>query len=134
MMVFDRGDMGRIDGSMGIGAPCVNEPIVQVLRLVACGRTFAEGDGALVSPLTGDGSGDSGWAADIAGTYCGTAGALSRAINDFLNQEEVLDVRVLVESIAWPADDMLRSECFRFSSRGPAALGSSGSTASAKYS
>jgi hypothetical protein len=111
---------------MGIGAPLEGTPFVHVARLVAAGR-------CLVGPLTfaelaaGDGAGDKGCT-----VVCwGTAGALSRATNERLNQDEVFELR-LGEASGESFADV--SDCLRPNSRDDEDLRRSGSKASWKNS
>jgi hypothetical protein len=122
----DKGEIGRIDGNIGIGAPPAGRtPLVHVALLFTEGLTLFVDD-AFRSEADG-------FCIDLAlASYWGTAGALSRAIRDRRNQEgfDVVD-GVSCESLA---DLKLRSECFRPSSREADDFGRRGSIASAKNS
>ena len=98
-MVFDSGETGRIEGSIGIGAWCREIPLAHVLRFAALGRTLKLERGSVSLTFAGDRGGVVVCAVgpgifDGAAIYWGTAGALSRATNDFLNQADVFEVRV----------------------------------------
>jgi hypothetical protein len=122
---WDKGEIGRIDGNIGIGAPPVGRvPLVHVALLFAEGLTLFVDD-ALRSNADG-------FCIDLGlGSCWGTAGALSRAIRDRRNQEGFVVGAVSCESLA---DLKLRSECFRPSNREVDDFGRRGSTASAKNS
>lgn len=134
--VAENGEMGRIDGKIGIGAAFAGfVPWVQVALLFANGRALmvAFGSGAMViwaGPLvacTGEGLGD---ATCVFVVWVGTAGPFSLPTKDFRNHDGFDDNRGLsVESFRHFESIF---ECFLESNRDD--LGRKGSAASVKYS
>ena len=122
---FGKGEIGRIDGNIGIGAPPAGKtPLVHVALLFAPGFAFFD-----VFRSTAE-----GFCIDLVlESRRGTAGALSLAIRDLRNQEgfDVVVGGVSCESLA---DLKLRSDCFRPSKRDADDFGRKGSIASAKNS
>lgn len=126
--------MGLIDGRIGIGAPTKGvTPLVQVARFAAEGRLLAMGvvSGVFACPglMWSAGAGDS--VRDLLGC-CGTAGALSRVMRDFLNHDG-LEVRGGASLASLLGFDSI-VERFLPSSRLVDDFGCNGSCASEKYS
>lgn len=127
--------MGRIEGSIGIGAALLElVPLAHVARLFANGRYFVvdvcSGAASILTVLawTGDRSGERSC---IGAEWVGTAGEESRMM-DFLNHDGLLEFAGLsVESLC-DLPSML--ECFFPRRRAVADFGRKGSTASVKYS
>ena len=89
----DNGEMGLMVGSIGIGAT-FEGPLVQVVRLLGCGRAFTTGTSLMVAACTGCGLGVT---ISLLVGCCDVPVALSvRPIRDFLNQEGLEDVGVVV--------------------------------------
>ncbi len=92
-----KGEIGLIEGRIGIGAALDGKPFAQVARLVLFGRGFWLGicTGSVVFECVGCGRVDATGGATCDSDWVGTIGALlSRVTSDFLNQEEVLVVRL----------------------------------------
>ena len=110
---------------MGMGAPIVGAvPSAHVDRLLTAGLNFCvKGFDSCKGAV---------WIGFALGSCCGTAGALSLAISDLLNQDGFAEKGD--DSFVSLADLKLRSECFRPRSRAVEDFGRRGSTASLKYS
>lgn len=123
MTSAESGEIGLIEGRMGIGAALEGTPFVHVARLVAVGRCLVD---TVTSPgfaCAGDGRGDSGRV-----VVCwGTAGALSRATNERRSHDDVFDVR-LGEASGESFGES--SDCLRPNNRADEDFGRSGSNAS----
>jgi hypothetical protein len=133
----ENGEIGRIDGRIGIGAPTPGvTPFVQVARLLAAGRAFVVG---VISDAFAFACPALVWSADGAGDSvrnllcnCGTAGALSRVMMDFLNHDGRLASGG--DSFESRFDFDSNAACFLPSRRVVEDFGRNGSMASEKYS
>lgn len=135
-MVFENGDIGRIEGRIGIGAAFVGAlPLVQVARLDPNGRYLEVVAGSGVTSVltvfacTGAGRGDAGGLVALLG--CGGAGDGSRTI-DFRNHDDLWLVSVPPSEESRGAFESMLVCLFLFVKRDD--LGRRGSMASVKYS